>query len=113
MKYEIDMNSVGQYIWRLRADNNLIVANGESYAAKQSCQHVIGLVHAARMEQFSVFPDARGEWRWHLRADNQEIIAQSSEGYRNRQDCDHAIRLVYGAGPSTVVVDLTVAGVRR
>ena len=29
----------------------------------------------------------RREWRWRIRAANGNIIASSSEGYKNRQDC--------------------------
>ena len=38
--------------------------------------------------------DARGEWRWHLKALNNRIIATSGEGYDNEKDCLHAIDLV-------------------
>ena len=41
-----------------------------------------------------VYKDAAGEWRWNLRASNSRIIADSGEGYRNKQDCLHAIELV-------------------
>lgn len=34
-----------------------------------------------------------GQWRWRLRAANNEIIA-SGESYRNKQDCLAAIALV-------------------
>src|SRR5919205_816059 len=43
---------------------------------------------------YSVYKDAAGEWRWNLRASNNQIIADSGEGYHNRQDCLHAIELV-------------------
>ena len=38
--------------------------------------------------------DAKGEWRWHLNADNNRIIATSGEGYVNKQDCLDGIKLV-------------------
>jgi len=28
-----------------------------------------------------------GDWRWRVRAANGDIVADSSEGYRNRGDC--------------------------
>jgi len=43
---------------------------------------------------YSVYQDASGEWRWQLRAANHRIIADSGEGYHNKQDCLHAITLV-------------------
>lgn len=47
-------------------------------------------------------PDARGEWRWHLKAANNKIIATSGEGYRNEQDCLAAINLVKGSKDAPV-----------
>lgn len=43
---------------------------------------------------YLVSQDAAGEWRWQLRAANHRIIADSGEGYHNKQDCLHAITLV-------------------
>ena len=43
---------------------------------------------------YYVYKDSSGQWRWRLRAANQEIIAVSGEGYYNKQDCLHAIGLV-------------------
>ncbi len=41
-----------------------------------------------------------GQWRWRLRAANNEIIA-SGESYRNKQDCLAAIALVKSANTNT------------
>lgn len=41
--------------------------------------------------------DASGQWRWHLMAANNRIIANSGEAYHNEQDCLHAIQLVKGS----------------
>lgn len=49
--------------------------------------------------------DARGEWRWIYYARNAEPIAKSSEGYRNRSDCEHSINLVKGSSTHTVYYD--------
>lgn len=43
---------------------------------------------------FLVYQDNSSEWRWQLRAANRRIIADSAEGYRDKQDCLHAISLV-------------------
>ena len=51
---------------------------------------------------YSVYQDAAGEWRWRLRAANNRIIADSGEGYHNRQDCLHAITLVKGSKDAPV-----------
>jgi len=40
------------------------------------------------------------EWRWRLKAGNGEIIAPG-EGYRNRQDAEHAVGLVMDTNRKT------------
>jgi uncharacterized protein YegP (UPF0339 family) len=44
--------------------------------------------------RFELYRDAKGEWRWRLRARNGEVIAESGEGYVRREDCEHGIALV-------------------
>ena len=42
-------------------------------------------------KHFWMYKDARGEWRWRLRANNNRTIADGSEGYKNKVDCLHGI----------------------
>ncbi len=37
-----------------------------------------------------IYKDTADEWRWSLVADNGEVIADSSEGYTERNDCAEA-----------------------
>jgi uncharacterized protein YegP (UPF0339 family) len=46
---------------------------------------------------FYLYKDTASEWRWHLTARNHKVIADSAEGYRNKQDALNAIELVKGA----------------
>jgi uncharacterized protein YegP (UPF0339 family) len=46
--------------------------------------------------------DASGQWRWHLMAANNRIIANSGESYHNEQDCLSAIKLVQGSANAPV-----------
>ena len=43
------------------------------------------------------------QWRWHLTAANNRIIATSGEAYHNKQDCLAAIGLVMDTNRSTPV----------
>lgn len=45
---------------------------------------------------FVIYKDASGEWRWTLYARNSKKIADGAEGYRNKADCMHGVRLVAG-----------------
>jgi uncharacterized protein YegP (UPF0339 family) len=51
---------------------------------------------------YFVYVDARNEWRWYLQAANGKKIAESGEGYRNKQDCLDAIRLVKSSSQAPV-----------
>lgn len=51
---------------------------------------------------YEYYKDAKGEWRWRLRADNHKTIADSAEGYWNKDDCLAAIALVKGSGNAPV-----------
>lgn len=46
------------------------------------------------MAQFQVYEDSQGEYRWRLLADNNQVIATSGEGYKQRADCERGIELV-------------------
>lgn len=48
--------------------------------------------------KYCIYKDSKGEWRWYLRADNNKRIADSGEGYKNKSDCEDAIKLVKGSG---------------
>lgn len=54
--------------------------------------------------QFQAYEDRAGEWRWRLRAANGRIIADGSEGYKNKQDCLHGIDLVKKEAPTAEIV---------
>lgn len=58
--------------------------------------------HPAARRVFQVYEDAAGEWRWRLVAGNEQVIADSGEGYRDKRDCLHAIELVKDSKEATV-----------
>lgn len=63
----------------------------------------------SQMAEFEIYKDQDNpqEFRWRLRANNGEIIADSGEGYNDRDDCEHGIDLVKSQAPSAQVQDLT------
>ncbi|MBS1723955.1 MAG: DUF1508 domain-containing protein [Armatimonadetes bacterium] len=56
---------------------------------------------------FHVYQDTKNEYRWSFRADNYEVIAVSSEGYKNKQDCVNAVLLVMDTTRKTPYYDHT------
>ena len=59
------------------------------------------------MAKFQIFMDRAGEYRWRLRDNNNEIIADSAEGYKRKADCEHGIDLVKELAPTAEVEDQT------
>ena len=55
---------------------------------------------------FEIYRDEGGEYRWRFRADNGEIVA-SGEGYRRKEDCEHAVRLIKDQAPQAEMADRT------
>ncbi len=56
---------------------------------------------------FEVYKDKSNEYRWRLKAPNAKIIADSGEGYRDKQDCSSGIELVKKYAPTAPIEDLT------
>ena len=42
-------------------------------------------------DQFEIYKDSRGEWRWRYVAANGNKMANGGEGYKNKADCEHGI----------------------
>ena len=52
--------------------------------------------------EFQMYRDIKLQWRWRLVAINGRTIADSGEGYYNRNDCLEGIRLVKSTDNSTL-----------
>ncbi len=52
---------------------------------------------------FWIYIDKAGQWRWYLTAANNRKIADSGEGYINKQDCLGAIGLVMDTNRQTPI----------
>lgn len=56
--------------------------------------------------RFELYRDASGGWRWRLRVQNGNVIADSGEGYARREDCEHGIALVKESA-AAATIDMT------
>jgi uncharacterized protein YegP (UPF0339 family) len=55
--------------------------------------------------KFEMYKDAKGQFRWRLKAGNGEIIA-SGEGYINKIDCQKVVGLVMDTNRQTPFVEV-------
>jgi uncharacterized protein YegP (UPF0339 family) len=57
--------------------------------------------------RFEMYRDAAGEYRWRLRHDNGNVIAESGEGYKRMVDCRHGIMIITSLPATTPIKDMT------
>ena len=54
---------------------------------------------------FELFEDREGEWRWRLRHDNGNVIADSGEGYTRKEKAIQGLRSVRRNAPDADVIE--------
>jgi len=96
LKFEIYPDAAKEFRWRLKAANGAILATaGQGYRAKAACQKGVERIKANLGNlTFEVYEDKAKEHRWRLKAPNGQVVAASSEGYKAKADCQHAIDLI-------------------
>lgn len=119
-KFQVYKDAAGKCRFRLRADNNKIVAVGEAYEQHAGCLNGIKSIQkncGAKVEdvtvegqrfsnpKFQVYKDTAGKFRFRLNARNGEIIADS-EGYETKDACLDGIKVV-GQSCDAIIEDLT------
>ena len=63
--------------------------------------------------QIEFYQDKANEWRWRAVADNNDVIADSGEGYENLRDCEHGlVVLAQGLRTAAKVVEVGADGGR-
>ncbi len=62
---------------------------------------------------FLIYIDAKSEFRWRYQASINKTIADSSEGYKRLEDCEHALSLVQACANSPIWEGEHVAARRR
>lgn len=60
---------------------------------------------AASMATFELYEDSAGEYRWRLRHQNGNVIADSGEGYTDRRDARNGIKSVCENAPGADLLD--------
>ena len=107
--FEIYEDNRDEYRWRLTASNGEIVAtSGEGYASESGAEDAVDRVKRLAPDAdaldvgqaaFEVYEDAAEEWRWRLRHRNGNVIADSGEGYTERNKAHDAIESVKKNAP--------------
>ncbi len=124
--FEVYEDSGEQYRWRLRHVNgNIIADSGEGYASKQKAKQGLesvkenaaggNVVDETRDDDpeteggsdatFEIFKDAEEKFRWRLRHDNGNIIADCGQGYSSKQKAKQGMNSVKTNASGAAVTD--------
>ena len=57
--------------------------------------------------KFIFYRDSVGQFRWRFRADNGQIVADSTEGHESKKDALNGIAIVMREAPSAMIDDQT------
>lgn len=57
-----------------------------------------------------LYEDSAGEWRWRLRHDNGNVVADSGEGYSSKSGAKDAIERIKRHGVNAPVLDVNPSG---
>jgi uncharacterized protein YegP (UPF0339 family) len=121
-KYQVYKDVAGKFRFRLKAENNRIVAVSQAYEQHEGCMNGVKSVQSncnVEIEdmttegkripnpKYQVFYDKTCGFRFHLNARNGEIIA-ASEGYETKDGCMNGIKAVQ-ASCDAEIEDLTVS----
>jgi uncharacterized protein YegP (UPF0339 family) len=109
LKFEVYQDNAKEFRWRLKATNGEVLATaGQGYKAKADCKNgVERIMKNADKLKFEVYEDNKKESRFRIIASNGQTIGSSSQGYKSKTDCDHAVDLIKKGAKDADVSDMT------
>ncbi|SFS11487.1 Uncharacterized conserved protein YegP, UPF0339 family [Halomicrobium zhouii] len=135
--FELYEDKSGQWRWRLRHRNTNIVADsGEGYASRQKAMQGLQSVRsnalgaavtvheveadavdeppeilvAESQGTFEYYEDKGGQFRWRLRHDNGEVVADSGEGYASKSNVRRAMDTIRRVADGAVALEIDPVG---
>lgn len=105
---EVYRDRSGEWRWRLIHENGEILADGgEGYAQRSNARRAVNRIQTGLDElDFEIYQDTGGEYRWRLRSPNNQILADSGEGYASEQGAEEAVDRVQGYLPDANVLEI-------
>ncbi|MCD2199462.1 DUF1508 domain-containing protein [Halobacterium sp. KA-4] len=109
--FEIYRDVAGEWRWRLVHKNgNILADSGEGYSRRRDARRAVDrLQDRVADADFDVYEDDAGEYRWRLRAENGNIVADSGEGYTRRGEAEDAVERVREYAPDADALDVGFA----
>lgn len=105
---ELYRDIAGEYRWRLiHRNGNILADSGGGYSSRFNASRAVNRIreHISEMES-ETYKDQAGEFRWRLRGGNDEIMADSGEGYSTRNGVEEALTNVQSYLPDADLLDI-------
>lgn len=122
-KFQVYKDAAGKFRFRLRADNNRIVAVGEDYdkhagvingirSIKRNCNSPVLDTTVEGYQKlpnpkYEIYQDKVGKYRFRLKAGNGQIIAEG-EGYESKDACLNGVEIVRTISEGADIDDSTI-----
>ncbi|CCQ34568.1 hypothetical protein HLRTI_001603 [Halorhabdus tiamatea SARL4B] len=106
--FEIYEDAAGQYRWRLvHRNGNVLADGGQGYSRYHDARRAVDRLRENLDDyEFEVYEDAAGEFRWRLQSSNDRIVADSGEGYNDRDGAETAVERVEKYAPDADALDV-------
>ncbi len=109
-EFEVYEDNAGEHRWRLvHTNGNIIADSAEGYASKSGAEDAVDRIRRIASEAhlldigsavFELYEDTAGEHRWRLRHRNGRVLADSAEGYAERNGAEKGIHSVKRNAPN-------------
>lgn len=114
-RFELYEDVRGEWRWRLvHEDGHVLADAGEGYANRSGAREAIERIReygagadvsGVRDDAFEIYEDPAGEWRWRLRHDDGNVLADSGEGYGSRSAAEEAVASVRENAPGAAATE--------
>jgi uncharacterized protein YegP (UPF0339 family) len=107
LKFEVYADKAGEFRWTLKGGNGeKLATGGQGYKEKGDARKGLELlIKSDDKSKFEVYEDAKKEYRWRLTAGNNQVVAVSSEGYKEKAAAEQALKTVRDGVAKAEVVD--------
>ncbi|MFC4406069.1 HVO_2922 family protein [Haloarchaeobius iranensis] len=110
VSFEVFRDNAREWRWRLVHKNgNILGDSGEGYTRRRDAKRAVDTVRSGVADgslAFETFEDRGGDWRWRLRAGNDELVADSGEGYASESGVEEAVERIGRYAPDADALDV-------
>ncbi|MFB6141050.1 MAG: DUF1508 domain-containing protein [Halosimplex sp.] len=106
--FEVYRDEADEWRWRLvHRNGNILADGGEGYSRRNDANRAVERIRERVDDlEFEVYEDNAGETRWRLLSGNDNVLADSGEGYSSRDEAEEAVDRVREYAPDADVLEI-------